>query len=91
MRSSTRLYTIEEVASLTYKSVGIIKGHAAKLGLGRRYANRGRNFFYSQDDAVRILTHITSMAKPTKKKADARKSGKNKPVAAKRLNSKKAT
>ena len=68
MRTSRRLYTVEEVASLTYKSVGIIKTYAAKLGLGRRYENRGRSFLYSQDDAVRILIHITSLARPSKKK-----------------------
>lgn len=87
MRSFQRLYTIEEVASLTHRSVGITKTYAAKLGLGKKYPNRGRSFFYTQDDAVRILMHMTSMAKPTKKKLDT----KNKPVAAKMLNSKKAT
>jgi hypothetical protein len=91
MRSSQRLYSIQEVASLTYKSVGIIKTYAAKLGLGRKYSNRGRSFLYTQDDALRILTHITSMAKPTKKKVATKKVGERKPVVAKRLNSRKAT
>lgn len=89
MRRFQRLYTIEEVASLTYKSVGIIKTYAAKLGLGRRYENKGRNFLYTQDEAVRILIHITSLAKPSKKKLGAKKSGKNVPVVAKRLNHQK--
>jgi hypothetical protein len=40
MRSSQRLYSIQEVASLTYKSVGITKICAAKLGLGKKYPNR---------------------------------------------------
>lgn len=84
MRNSHRLYTVEEVASLTYKSVSIIKTYAAKLGLGRRYANRGRSFLYSQDDAVRILVHITSLAIPSKKKV------RNRSVAPRKLNDKKA-
>lgn len=91
MRSSQRLYTIEEVASLTYKSVGIIKTYAAKLRLGKKYPHRGRSFLYTQGDAVRILVYMQSISRPTKKKVHTKKSGKNKPVVAKRLNDRKAT
>lgn len=84
MRTSLRLYTVEEVASLVYKSVGVIKTYAAKMGLGRRYANRGRSFLYTRDDAVRILMHITSLANFSKKQE------RNKPLVHRKLNDDKA-
>ena len=75
MRTSRRLYTVAELAALTYKSEGIIKTYAAKLGLGKRYADRGRHFLYSQDEAVRLLIHITGLANPSKKRARGKLAG----------------
>lgn len=90
MRSSRRLYTIEEVASLTYKSVSITKACAAKLGLGKKYPKRGRSFLYTQDDALRILAYMQSISRPTKRKVATMKVGKRKPVIASKRKTTKA-
>lgn len=83
MRHFERFYTIQEVASLTRRSVGITKTYASKLGLGKRIPNRGRHFFYTYDEVVKVLLFKTSQTKSAKKKVDTKNAGKNKPVMAK--------
>ncbi len=82
MRNHERLYTIQEVASLTRRSVGITRVYAAKLGLGKRVPNRGRNFCYTYDDAAKILLYKTNILKSTKKKVVTKKAAKRKVVIA---------
>jgi hypothetical protein len=84
MRNYERLYTIQEVASLTRRSVSITKTYAAKLGLGKKDPKRGRSFFYTKDDAVQILLYRASISKPTKKKVATTNAGKRKPVIARK-------
>jgi hypothetical protein len=69
---------------LTRRSVSITKTYAAKLGLGKTDPKRGRSFFYTKDDAVRILLYRASISKPTKKKVAMMKVGKKKPVIARK-------
>lgn len=90
MRKYERLYSIQEVASLTRRSVSITKTYAAKLGLGKTDPKRGRSFFYTQKDAVQILLYKASISKPTKKKVDIKKVGERKPVIATKRSNKKA-
>ena len=89
MRKHERLYTIQEVASLTRRSVGITRIYAAKLGLGKTVLHRGRTFFYTHDDTVKVLLYKASISKPTKKKVAMMKVGKKKPVIARKRKTKK--
>jgi hypothetical protein len=89
MRKFERLYTIQEVASLTRRSVSITSSYAAKLGLGKRVPNRGRSFYYTYNDAVQILLYRASISKPTKKKVATMKVGKKKPVIARKQKTQK--
>jgi len=90
MRQFERFYTIQEVASLTRRSVGITKTYASKLGLGKRIPNRGGKFFYTYDEVVKVLLFKTSQIKSTKKEIDTKKAGKNKPVMARKRKTSKA-
>ena len=65
---------------MTRRSVSITKTYAAKLGLGKKDPKRGRSFFYTKDDAVRILLYRASISKPTKKKVVTKKAGRQEPV-----------
>jgi hypothetical protein len=78
LRNFERFYTIQEVASLTRRSVSITKTYAAKLGLGKKVPNRGRHFYYTHDDVVKVLLYKTSISKSTKKKLDTNKAEKKK-------------
>jgi hypothetical protein len=90
MRKFERLYTIQEVASLTRRSVSMTKTYAARLGLGKTDPNRGRSFFYTKDDAVLILLYKTGMAKSSKKTVDNKKVVKKKPVGLRKGSNKEA-
>jgi DNA-binding transcriptional MerR regulator len=78
MRNYERFYTIQEVASLTRRSVSMTRTYAAKLGLGKKVLNRGRHFYYTHDDVVKVLLYKTSISKSTKKKLDTKKAEKKK-------------
>jgi hypothetical protein len=58
--------------------VSITKTYAAKLGLGKKVPNRGRHFYYTHDDVVKVLLYKTSISKSTKKKLDTNKAEKKK-------------
>lgn len=90
LRKFERFYTIEEVASLTRRSVSVTRNYAAKLGLGRKVPNRGRHFLYTHDDVVKVLLYKTSISKVAKKKVAIKRAGKKKPVIAKKRRNSKA-
>jgi hypothetical protein len=90
MRNYERLYTIQEVASLTRRSVSMTRTYAAKLGLGKRVPDRGRHFYYTHDDVVKVLLYKSSISKPPEKKVDPKKAGKKKPVVGRKRKTKKA-